>query len=55
MHYSKDLIARFQKQYLESYGLEISEESAELELFRLARLLEIFYLAVFTKEEDINE
>lgn len=55
MRYSPELIKRFQDQYKSSYGLEISEEEADFELNRLARLLEIFYLAVFTKEKDINE
>ena len=55
MLYSKDLVARFQKQYQESYGLEITAEVAEMELQRLARLLEVFYLSVFTREENQND
>ncbi|MBQ3294134.1 hypothetical protein IJG98_00190 [Candidatus Saccharibacteria bacterium] len=54
LHYSEGLVKKFQKTYQEAYGLEITPEVAEIELENLARLLEIFYLSVFTKEENIK-
>lgn len=55
MLYTAGLIKRFQEQYKLAYGIEISEEEANFELHRLARLLEIVLPAIFTEERDVNE
>lgn len=55
MPYSADLIKRFQEQYKLAYGLEISEEEADFELHRLARLIEIVFPAIFAEERSVNE
>lgn len=55
MHYSKELVSRFKGQYEKSFGLEISLEVADLELYRLARLLEILRLSIFNEEEKEYE
>ena len=55
MTYSAGLIKKFQDQYKRSYGLEISEEEADFELHRLARLLEIIIPAVFTEERSSDD
>lgn len=58
MHYSKDLVSRFKKQYQRAFGLEITPEVADLELYRLARLLEVLHSSVFNeddKEYDYDE
>lgn len=51
MRYSKDLLSRFRKQYQQAFGLEITLEVADLELYRLARLLEVLHLTVFNEED----
>lgn len=43
MHYSKKLTAMFKKQVRDDFGEDISLEDADLELFRLARLVEAIY------------
>ena len=55
MFYSTDLIRRFREEYKLAYGLEITEEEANFELHRLARLLEIALPAVFIGERSNNE
>lgn len=55
MHYSKDLVSRFQKQYQKCFGLEITLEVADLELYRLARLTEVLYLSIFNEEDKEYE
>lgn len=51
MHYSKDLVSRFRKQYKLAFGLEITPEVADLELYRLARLNEVLHSSVFSEED----
>ncbi len=51
MRYSKDLVSRFRKQYQRAFGLEITPEVADLELYRLARLNEILHSSIFNEED----
>lgn len=50
MHYSKELVSKFRKQYQRAFGLEIAPEVADLELYRLARLIQVLHLTVFDEE-----
>lgn len=43
MHYSKKLTSKFKKQVMDDYGEDISLNTADLELFKLARLVEAIY------------
>lgn len=52
MHYSKELVSKFRKQYQRAFGLEITPEVADLELYRLARFTEILHLTVFDEENE---
>lgn len=51
MHYSKDLVSKFRRQYQQAFGLEITPEVADLELYRLARLIQVLHLTVFNEED----
>lgn len=55
MRLSAGLIAEFQKRHLETFGEDISPETAETELLSLAELVEISQKSVkATHKEDDN-
>ena len=43
MHYSKTLTSKFQKQVKKDFGEDISLKVADLELFKIARLVETLF------------
>lgn len=51
MHFSKQLIKKFQEQHLASFGHDITAEQADLELWELAELVRITQL---TEKEDLK-
>lgn len=52
MRCKKDTVVRFQEQYKKSYGLDISLESADAELYHLMRLVEIVFLSMLNNGDD---
>lgn len=52
MRCSKNIVQRFQKQYKKSYGLDITMESADAELYHLMRLVEIVFLSMLNNGDD---
>lgn len=52
MRCDKNTVVRFQQQYKKSYGLDISLESADLELYHLMRLVEIVFLSMLNNGDD---
>lgn len=56
MRYSKKLIQKFQKEYRKKFNQNIKPEAADVELHRLARLVEIVAPSGSnTKEVNDNE
>jgi hypothetical protein len=53
MHFSEQLINKFQKQYHATYGIAISAERADLELYELAELVRLTQLT--DVEDAIDE
>lgn len=53
MHFSKQLIKKFQEQYLACFGSEITAEKADLELWELAEIVRLTQL--ISKEEIQDE
>lgn len=52
MHFSKQLIRKFQEQHLVCFGNEITAEQADLELWELAELVRLTQL---NDIEDMND
>jgi len=55
MRLSEDLITRFQKLYLEKFGISISLGEAEVELMELAGLIKITARIQYLNEKNIKE
>lgn len=52
MRCNKNIVQRFRRQYKKSYGLDITMESADAELFHLMRLVEIVFLSMLNNGDD---